>query len=104
MPVGRLISEEAKRFGRHTTVVVITPSTNEEWVASLQFISERGVKVAAILIEADTFGGEEGSLLVFGALAAAEVYTYMVKMSDDLITSLALGVEAGEPAARRPTP
>jgi uncharacterized protein (DUF58 family) len=104
VPVGKLVSEEAKRFGRHTTVVVITPSTNEDWVASLQFISERGVKVAAILIEADTFGGEDGSLMVFGALAAAEVYTYMVKKSDDLITSLALGVEAGEPAPRRPTP
>lgn len=103
VPVAKLISEEAKRFGRHTTVVVITPSTSDEWVSSLGFISERGVKVAAVLLEADTFGGEEGSLVVFGALAAAEVYTYMVKKSDDLITSLALGVEAGEPAARRPT-
>lgn len=100
--VGKLITEEAKRFGRHTTVVVITPSTSEDWVASLQFISERGVKVAAILLEADTFGAEEGSLLVFGALAAAEVYTYMVKMSDELTTSLSIGSDAGEPVTRRP--
>ncbi len=104
VPIGRLISEEAKRFGRHTTVVVITPSTSDEWVSSLNFVSERGVKVAAILLEADTFGSEEGSLMVFGALAAAEVYTYMVKRSDDLLTSLALGVEAGESPVRRPTP
>ena len=95
MPVGTLVSEEAKRFGRHTTVVVITPSTSEDWVGSLQFISERGVKVAAILIEARHLRRRgQARCMVFGALAAADVYTYMVKKSDDLITSLALGVES----------
>ena len=36
VPLGALVNAEAKRFGRHTTVVVITPSTSEEWVGSLQ--------------------------------------------------------------------
>ena len=45
VPIGTLVTEESKRFGRHTTVVVITPSTAEDWVGSLQFIAERGVKV-----------------------------------------------------------
>jgi uncharacterized protein (DUF58 family) len=93
VPVGTLISEESKRFGRHTTVVVITPSTSEDWVGSLQFIAEQGVKVGAVLIEPSTFGGSENSLMVFGALASSDVYTYLVRNSDDLITSLAMGVE-----------
>ena len=91
--IGTLVSEEAKRFGRHTTVVVITPSTSEDWVGSLQFIAEQGVKVAAVLIEPSTFGGSENSLMVFGALAASDVYTYLVRNDDDLITSLAMGIE-----------
>jgi uncharacterized protein (DUF58 family) len=89
VPVGTLINHEAKLFGRHTTVVVITPSTSEEWIAPLQFIAERGVKVAAVLLEPSTFGGSENSLMVFGALAASDIYTYLVKRSDDLSTSLA---------------
>jgi uncharacterized protein (DUF58 family) len=93
VPLATLISEESKRFGRHTTVVVITPSTSEDWVGSLQFIAEQGVKVAAVLLEPSTFGGDENSLMVFGALAASDVYTYLVRRSDDLITSLAMGVE-----------
>jgi uncharacterized protein (DUF58 family) len=97
VPVGTLISEESKRFGRHTTVVVITPSTSEDWVGSLQFIAEQGVKVGAVLIEPSTFGGGENSLMVFGALAASDVYTYLVRNSEDLVTSLAMGVE-GAPA------
>jgi uncharacterized protein (DUF58 family) len=99
--VAKLITEEAKRFGRHTTVVVITPSTSDDWVEALQFVSERGVKVAAVLLEPSTFGGSETSLNVFGTLAASEVYTYLVKRNDDLITSLAFGMEPSTEALPR---
>src|SRR5581483_4249601 len=71
--VGTLITEESKRFGRHTTVVVITPSTEEDWVGSLQFIAQRGVKVACVLLDAATFGSPNSSLMVFGALAAGDI-------------------------------
>jgi uncharacterized protein (DUF58 family) len=102
--LGTLVSEQSKRFGRHTTLVVITPSTSEDWVGTLQFVAERGVKVAAVLLEPSTFGGTDNSLMVFGALAASEVYTYMVKRSDDLTSALALGVEGSEALPRRETP
>lgn len=101
VPIGTLIMEEAKRFGRHTTVVVITPSTSEDWVASLQFLAQRGVKVAAVLLEPSTFGGSENSLMVFGALAASDVYTYLVKQSDSIMTSLAHGQDSAEPVRER---
>ena len=101
LPIGTLVQEESKRFGRHTTVVVITPSTREDWVSSLQFIAEQGVKVGAVLLDAETFGGKDSSLLVFGALAASDVYTYLVRRSDDLITSLAMGSESTEGVTRR---
>ena len=59
VPLHDLISNEARRFGRHTTVVVITPSTDERWVAALNLLHGRGVKVAAIVLEPSTFGGDE---------------------------------------------
>jgi uncharacterized protein (DUF58 family) len=102
VPLSMLISQESKRFGRHTTLVVITPSTSEDWVGSLRFLQERGVKVAAVLMEPSTFGGAENALMVFGALAASDVYTYLVRQTDDLFSALALGIEgAGEPTPRR---
>jgi uncharacterized protein (DUF58 family) len=99
--IGTLVAEEAKRFGRHTTVVVVTPSTSESWVSSLGFLAERGVKVGAVLLEASTFGEAESSLMVFGALAASEVYTYLVRRSDDLISSLAMGLEGSDAMPKR---
>ena len=70
-------------------------------MSSLQFIAEQGVKVGAVLLDAETFGGKDSSLLVFGALAASDVYTYLVRRSDDLITSLAMGSESTEGVTRR---
>jgi uncharacterized protein (DUF58 family) len=94
VPLAELLNHEGQRFGRHTTLVTVTPSTDDSWVASLQVLAGRGVKLAAVLLEPRTFGGEASSLLVYGALAAAGVFTYTVKRSDDLTQTLGAGVPA----------
>ena len=91
VPLADLLNYEGRRFGRHTTAVVITPSADEAWVSSLQLLAGRGVKRAAVLLEPRTFGGEGNTLLVYSALAAADVLTYLVKRSDDLAISLGAG-------------
>lgn len=96
VPLGMLLANEARRFGRHTTVIVITPSTDEEWVAGLGALQARGVKVAAIVMEPSTFGGAQSSLGVYASLASTDVFTYMVKHADNL--QVALGAEAETPA------
>jgi hypothetical protein len=57
-------------------------------VAGLAALQARGVKVAAIVIEPSTFGGDRSSLEVFAALAVTDVFSYMVKRTDDLATAL----------------
>jgi uncharacterized protein (DUF58 family) len=91
VPLGNLLANEARRFGRHTTVVVITPSTDEGWVAGLGALQQRGVKVAAILLEPSTFGGSDSALEIFASLAGNDVHTYIVKRADDLQTALGAG-------------
>jgi uncharacterized protein (DUF58 family) len=87
--LAQLLNQEGKRFGRHSTVVVLTPSTQDDWVLSLRVSAERGAKLAAVLIEPGTFGAERDSLVVFGALAAAGIHTSVVKRGGDLSTALA---------------
>jgi uncharacterized protein (DUF58 family) len=93
VPLADLLNAEGRRFGRRTTVIVITPSTDEAWVGSLQLLASRGVKLAAVVMEPRTFGGEGNALLLFGELAAADIPTYLVKSSDDLSATLAAGAE-----------
>ncbi|MCY4638740.1 MAG: DUF58 domain-containing protein [Chloroflexi bacterium] len=100
VPLSALLLEEARRFGRHTTVVVVTPSTDASWALALMSLAARGVPVAAVLLEAETFSttggdGDGSSLDVYGTLAAGGIYTYTVKRRDDLVRALSTGREAG---------
>ena len=103
VPLASLVLEESRRFGRHTTVVVVTPSTSDDWAVTLMGLQSRGVKVAAVLLEAETFGAASSSLDVYGTLAAGGIYTYTVKSSDDLGNVLAAGgdIAAMDPRGRR---
>lgn len=101
VPIGNLVSVEGKRFGRHTTVILITPSVDEAWVTSLLMLTQRGVKMAVVLLEASTFGASTNSLMVVSQLAAADIWSYLVKKGDDLTNTLApaaegWGVESNE--------
>ncbi|MEX2445960.1 MAG: DUF58 domain-containing protein [Dehalococcoidia bacterium] len=91
VPLPNLLVEESRRFGRHTTVVVVTPSPDQEWALTLMALASRGVKVAAVLLEADTFGGPASPIDVYGTLAAGGVYAYTVKRQDDLGRALSEG-------------
>ena len=102
LPLADLLAREGQRFGRHTTLVVITPSTDESWLAGLQLLASHGVRLAAVLLEPRTYGGDANALPVFGALAAAQVATFLLKRGDDLAKTLSAGTDAGGFAGRRP--
>jgi uncharacterized protein (DUF58 family) len=89
VPLEQLILSEDVRFERGTTVVVITPSTDERWLATCSLLISRRVAVLAVLLEASTFGGKGSSVLSVSSLAAAGIPTYLVKRGDDLGLALA---------------
>jgi len=86
--IADLLAVEGKRFGRHTTVILITASTDEQWITSLLMLTQRGVKVAVVLLEANTFGANTNPLLIVSQLTAAGIWTYLVKQGDNLSTTL----------------
>lgn len=87
-PLSNLLMEEQRRFGRHTTLVIITAATDDHWLTAVQSLAQRGVRVAVILLDASTFGGKASSLLIFGQLTASDILTYVVRKGDDLTLTL----------------
>lgn len=87
-PLGNLLLEEQRRFGRHTTLVVITPATDDDWLTAMQSLTQRGVKAAVVLIDPSTFGSNRQSLLMYGQLTASDILTYVVSKGDDLTLAL----------------
>ncbi len=73
------IAAESNRLGYGNVALVITPSTEEGWIAILRDLHRRGMSVAVIHLEASTFGEAPHSLEVIGLLAASNIPTYLVK-------------------------
>jgi uncharacterized protein (DUF58 family) len=92
-PLSNILMEEQRRFGRHTTLILITSSTDDLWLTAAQSLAQRGVRVAVVLIDPSTFGTSRSPLLLFGQLTASDIMTYVVRKGDDL--SLALSPSAG---------
>jgi uncharacterized protein (DUF58 family) len=87
-PLAERLLTESIRFDRNSTVVIITPSTDEAWVQSVVQLAGRHVRCVSVVVEPSTFDGHESSLMVFSDLAATGVPTYMVKHGDDISRSL----------------
>jgi len=88
-PLARLLEQEGRRFGRHTTVIVVTPSPDAEWTAALHTTVRQGARAAAVLLEPGSFGLDGTPPLPLEELAASNVLTYVVPCGSDI--SLMLG-------------
>ncbi len=89
VPLERVVLSEEVRFSRGATAVIVTPSTDERWLAACRLLAARGVSVLAVLLEASTFGSRQSSLLLVSSLVASGVPCYLVKRGDNLSQALA---------------
>jgi uncharacterized protein (DUF58 family) len=89
--LAEVIAAESSRFGRNSTLVVITPSTEQSWVDALQHQIHRGVRAVAVVLEPATFGGSGDILPILGTLAIADIQTFLIKRGDDLNQALTGG-------------
>jgi uncharacterized protein (DUF58 family) len=87
-PLAQLLQDEGRRAGRHTTVIIVTPSVDEEWVHMLGTLTHGGARAAVVQLDGESFGGEEAEPPL-GPLAALGVVSYVVPARSDI--SLMLG-------------
>ncbi len=92
-PLGNLLLEEQRRFGRHTSLIVVTSSTDDQWLTALQSLVQRGVRAAVVLVDPSTFGSNRSPLVLYGELTASDIVTYVLGKGDEL--SVALSPAAG---------
>jgi uncharacterized protein (DUF58 family) len=81
--LAQLLQEESRQFGRHTTVILVTPSVDEDWVVSLEHLARQGTRIAVVLLEPHSFGGPDVPLPL-DSLLASNVLTYVVRAASDI--------------------
>lgn len=75
-PLAEVLGAESARFGRNCTLVLITPSLDERWVTGVQHLLYRGVRVVAVIIDGQSFGGTRGGDAIRSRLVELRVPTY----------------------------
>ena len=87
-PLEVVLPKEEQLWSHHSSLVVITSSPRSEWATALRQLVKRGVKVAVVLLDANSFGGFRNTLDVMDQLAIEGLPTYVVRQGDDISTAL----------------
>ncbi len=91
IPLAEVLAAETLRFGRNTTLIIITPSPNLEWVAAARHLMSRGVRVTAVIIDAGSFDAPYDSMETEIELTASHIPHYVVREGQPLDHALANG-------------
>lgn len=88
VPLHEVIRAEAQALARGTSVILITPSGNIQWVLAARQMERAGLRVVVVLLDAATFGGEDRTAAVAAHLSSTGTMTYLVKRNDALEQAL----------------
>ncbi len=89
IPLAEVLAAETMRLSRNTTVIIVTPATDLDWVAAARNLNSRGVRVTAVLIDPGSFGMPYNSLDIEIELTASHIPHYVVHQGDRLEVALA---------------
>ncbi len=88
VPIADALVDDEANWSHHTTLVVVTSSPRPDWAAALEQLARRRVKVAAVLVDGQSFGGFFDSRESLPHLESAGIPTYVVASGDDIPTAL----------------
>jgi uncharacterized protein (DUF58 family) len=81
--IAEVLAREARTFGRNTTLILVTSSLDEEWLASLQEIIHHGTRTAVVFVDPESFGGPSAQNMI-ALLSATGILTYVVRQGSDI--------------------
>lgn len=90
-PLGEVLAIEGARLGRNTSLVVVTPSVELQWVRFVREIKRRGMHTIAAITDPGSFGSHGDAHLVAAELRLGGIPTYIVRAGDDLPSVLGRG-------------
>jgi uncharacterized protein (DUF58 family) len=87
-PLQNMLNARLHMLPRGTTVIAITPMTQQTWATAAHQLTRRGMRVVTILVDPSSFGGRYPAAPLASLLQASGILTYMVKRDDDLTAVL----------------
>ncbi len=78
-PLIELLTRIHPVIGRNTSLVIITPSMEREWVEALLPLLERGVIPTVLLLDSISFGGSKDPIEIQSSLIDLGVSQYLIR-------------------------
>jgi uncharacterized protein (DUF58 family) len=89
IPLAEIVTAEAAHLRRNTTIVIVSSTDQPYWIAAARAVSQRGVKVVAVLIDPQGFGHPRSNESLATELSISGIPSYLVREGDDLGSVLA---------------
>jgi uncharacterized protein (DUF58 family) len=86
--LSEVLAAESHQFTRHTTLIVVTPTTALSWVNHLRELRFRGVASMVVSVQANTFGPAASNQGLLGALRAHSIPARNLAYGDDVGVAL----------------
>ena len=88
-PLAESLIEEARRFTGPSAIVVVTASTDPDWVGVLAEVAGRSARTGAVLIEPNSFGPAPSVERVTDALGGVAIRSHVIACGDLIGDALA---------------
>ncbi len=85
------LAVESDQVPRGASVILVTASWDMRWVIAAQALKRRGLRVAAVVLNPQSFGGARDNADLVGVLWAVGIPAYRVNNGDDLASALTTG-------------
>lgn len=84
IPIAEILASEGARFGRNTTLIVITSSPDVGWVSALRDLGRRGIRGVGVVVDPASFGSSLNVEPVLDGLSASSLLSYRVRYGDSI--------------------
>tara|TARA_B100001964_G_scaffold245167_1_gene330409 strand:+ start:7849 stop:9141 length:1293 start_codon:yes stop_codon:yes gene_type:complete len=84
----QVIAEERNIWFNNSSIIIITPSSETEWVTALSELSQFNTSITVIMVNAKSFGGKHELGPILSALDNIGISPYVINKNDELNESL----------------
>jgi uncharacterized protein (DUF58 family) len=88
VPLADVLHAESHLFPRGTTVIVVTPSADEDWALAARQVARRGLRMVSVMVNPESFGGRKSADPLAALLQAGGMGAYVVNRGDNLTAVL----------------
>lgn len=85
IPLHEILYRETTGLARGSTIIIVTPSVNVRWARTARHLASSGLRVVAVLVDPESFGGVPGVAKVAAELEVGGITPIVIERGSDWV-------------------